>query len=164
MFTSKKVNKLRFMEVANMMPKNPRRGGRGGGQGTPGFGNFQRPTRVGDFIRDSMTGGGIVYAMKLYTAYSDYIASIPYRAQDKKGAKRKGMNYSSFRLYLYWARSLGLIEYTNPDGSDPGSGPVQSEPSDVPGLAGRLYFKMVDGAENSTAWQDLYSSYKASRP
>lgn len=136
------------------MPKYPKRGGT--------FGQFNRPIRVGEFIAQALSGGGLTYAQALHREYSEFISSIPYRAKDKKGAKRKGMNYSSFRLYLYWARSLGLIEYVNPDGSTP-VGTVQGEPSQVPGLADRLYFRMVPGEENSSYWQDLYAAYKESR-
>ena len=138
------------------LPKYPPRGG-----SEPGD-QFHRVIRVGHFIRDSLGGQGMIYGLKLYKAYSDYIKSVPYRSASKKGVKRKGMSYASFRLYLYWARQLGLIEYLNPDGSVP-TGEVQSEPSDVPGLAGRLYFHMVPGMEGSPAWEDIYGYYKSNK-
>jgi hypothetical protein len=106
-----------------------------------------------------MAGGGMLYAQALYKAYTEYIGGIPYRAKNKRGAKRKGMSYSSFRLYLYWARQLGLVEYVNADGSTP-VGQVIGEPSSVPGLADKLYFRLVSGAEHSSAWGDLYAAYK----
>ena len=127
-----------------------------------GSGQFMRPVRVGFFIRDSMAGGGSTYGQALYKEYANLIKGIPYRAKNKKGAVRKPMSYGSFRIYLYWARELGLLQYVNPDGSTPVD-VVQGEPSSSPGLSDRLYFKMADGADNSSDWYDLHASFMASK-
>ena len=121
-------------------------------------GQFLRPVRVGYFIRDSLAGGGQTYGQALHTAYTQHVRSFPYKAQNKKGAVRKGMSYGSFRIYLYWARELGLIEYVNPDGSMPVD-TVHGEPSSIPGLSDRLYFKMVDGADGASEWFDLHEAF-----
>ena len=122
-------------------------------------GGFKRPIRIGEFIRDFLSGGVIAYGEQIYKAYKERVTLISYTDPRKMGHRRRCINYAGFGVYLSCARRLGLIEYCNPDGSSP-QGALVTEPAMYPQAAARRYNRLTAGADSSPAWYDLQGSAK----
>ncbi len=116
-------------------------------------GGFLRKVRFGHFIREYLSGGKEAYAGELYQAYIGEVQSVA-----RKGKNAHVMSYGSFRAGLFLMRKIGLIAYVDKSGgltTDPAR--AESEASDMPNLAPKLFFTLVPGQDGNPAWDDIWA-------
>lgn len=87
---------------------------------------FSNPT--GLFIRDYLKEHGEGYSYEIWSQLKFIRMGI------------KVGTYDSFRFYIYCLKKLGLIEE------------VRREPSKIPKLHERIYYRIVKGKENNHCW------------
>ena len=132
----------------------------------PAKGGFHKPTMVGPWIRDKLSGGRETWSQELYGEFKDEMTAIPKAVprklkRQRAGGKRKVMSFHSFRVYIYMLFRLNLIEYVYlPDGSIK-EGPAHFTDGTVnPKMPRVKYFHAVPGNLGSADWDNVWDSYR----